>query len=167
MTVVKLKSSSFSSSSAVFYRELHSSLCTLSNNRAVLQWLPAHVGIAGNETSDRLAKAAAKLPKPHLIQRSQDPSETEALISLEDSNHHLPSAYQQLWAKKTSEEIRSRSCWFSPLWMWAHSSDLPTPGDSTPTVLAKDTVKVGTKLWGQTAELQQTTGFLAATGLRI
>ena len=36
------------------------------------------------------------------------------------------------------------SCWFSPLWMWlwganswAHSSDLPTPGDSTPTVLAR------------------------------
>ena len=38
----------------------------------------------------------------------------------------------------------TRSCWFSPLWMWlrganswAHSSDLPTPGDSTPTVLAR------------------------------
>ena len=43
---------------------------------------------------------------------------------------------------KTSEE--TRSCWFSPLWMWlwganswAHSSDVPTPGDSTPTVLAR------------------------------
>ena len=60
----------------------------------------------------------------------------------EDPNHHLPSSYWSLWAKKTSEEIRS--CWFSPLWMWlwganswAHSSDLPTPGDSTPTVLAR------------------------------
>ena len=62
--------------------------------------------------------------------------------SLQRAGDHLPSAYWSLWAKKTSKE--TRSCWFSPLWMWlwganpwAHSSDLPTPGDSTPTVLAR------------------------------
>ena len=48
-------------------QQLHDSLCTLSdNNRVVLQWVPAHVGIAETETEDRLAKAAAKLPQPHL-----------------------------------------------------------------------------------------------------
>ena len=48
-------------------QQLHNSLRTLSdNNRVVLQWMPAHVGISGNETTDRLAKAAAKLPQPHL-----------------------------------------------------------------------------------------------------
>ena len=47
-------------------QQLHNSLRTLSdNNRVVLQWVPAHVGIAGNETADRLVKAAAKLPQPH------------------------------------------------------------------------------------------------------
>ena len=57
-------------------------------------------------------------------------------------DRHLPSAYCLLWAKKTSED--TGSCSLSPLWMWfwwanywAHSSDLPTPGDSTPSVLAR------------------------------
>ena len=48
-------------------QQLHNSLRSLSdNNKVVLQWVPAHVGIAGNETADSLAKAAAKLPRPHL-----------------------------------------------------------------------------------------------------
>ena len=109
-------------------------------------------------------KGNSKIPSTsplHLIQRSQNPSETEAEISLEtkktmDMTHRktkltpltggpkppFPTAYWSLLAKKTSEV--TRSCWFSPLWMWlrganswAHFSGLPTPGDSTPTALAR------------------------------
>ena len=59
-------------------QQLHNSLCTLSdNNRVVLQWVPARVGIAGNETADRLAKAGAKLPQPH---RSTSYKEVKTLL---------------------------------------------------------------------------------------
>ena len=68
-------------------QQLHYSLSTMSNNNnVVLQWVPAHVGIAENKTVDRLAKAAAELPQPPLLyhlQRSQDCFETEAEIKME------------------------------------------------------------------------------------
>ena len=47
-------------------QQLYNSLCALSNNKVVLQWVPAHVGIVENETADRLTKAAIKLRQPHL-----------------------------------------------------------------------------------------------------
>ena len=171
--------------------QLHNSLCTLSdNNRVVLQCVPAHVGIAGNETADRLTKAVAKLPRPHLtIQRSQDPYETEAEISLETKNNgYDPQKDQINTLDRTQTTIFRQGIGHCGLRKHlkrlgladsAHcecGSEEQTPEHILQTCPHLETVRqqfwpedteVGTRLWGQAAELQRTADFLAATSLRI
>ena len=55
----------------------------------MLHLVAAYVGIAGNKAADSLVKAAAKLPRPHLLQPSQEPSETEAEISWRLNKLHV------------------------------------------------------------------------------
>ena len=79
--------------------QLHNSLCTLSdNNRVVLQWMPS--ALVGASTCwqcwkrdcRQTGKGSSKTPPAptlHLIQRKQNPFETEADISLENEKQWI------------------------------------------------------------------------------
>ena len=175
-------------------QQLHNSLRTLSDNRVVLQWVPAHVDIAANETADRLAKAAAKLPQPHF---STTYKEVKTLLKQKQksawrlkNNGYDPQKDQiNTLDRRTQTTIfRLRTGHFGlrkhlkrlvGLADSAHcecGSEEQTPEHILQTCPHLETVRqqfwpedteVGTKLWGQAADLQRTADFLAATGLRI
>ena len=139
-------------------------------------------------------KGSSKTPSTpplHLIQRSQDPSETEAEISLETkkNNGYDPQKDQiNTLDRRTQTTIiclRTGRCGLRKhlkrlgLDDSAHcecGSEEQTPEHILQTCPHLETVRqqfwpedteVGTKLWGQAAELQRTADFLEATGLRI
>ena len=159
----------------------------------MLQWVPAHVGIAGKETTDRLAKAAAKLPQPHF---STTYKEVKTLLKRKQksawrlkNNGYDPQKDQintlDRRTQTTIFRLRTGHCGLRKhlkrlgLADSAHcecGSMERTPEHILQTCPHLETVRqqfwpedteVGTKLWGQAAELQRTADFLAAAGLRI
>ena len=175
-------------------QQLHNSLRTLSdNNRVVLQWVPAHVGIAKNETVDRLAKAAAKLPQPHFSTTYREvktflKQKQKSAWRLRNNGYDPQKDQINTLDRRTQTTIfslRTGHCGLRKhlkrlgLADSAHcecGSEEQTPEHILQTCPHLETVRqqfwpedteVGTKLWGQAAELQRTADFLAATGLRI
>ena len=150
--------------------------------------------LVGNETADRLAKAAAKLPQPHL---STSYKEVKTLLKqikqkpvwIPRNNGYDPQKDQTIALYRRTQttifRLHTGHCGLrkhlkrlglADLCPCACGFDKQTVEHILQTCPHLETVhqqfwpedtEVGTKLWGQAAELQQTADLLAATGLRI
>ena len=69
---------------------LHSFLAKLTAQFSIsLQWVPAHVGLTGNETADRLAKIGSQAPQ------------TQSPVTYREAKTLLHSRYNGDWKKDT------------------------------------------------------------------
>ena len=175
-------------------RQLHQALSTLShNNHVVLQWIPAHVGIAGNEAADRLAKDGAKLPQFH---SSTSYREAKTLLKSKQkaewkakNNGYDPQLDQINSLDRRSQttifRLRTGHCGLrkhlkrlglADAANCECGSDEQTPEHILQTCPHHEEARLDywpedtgllTKLWGPVDELQRTADFMAATGLKI
>ena len=154
--------------------------------------MPAHTGIAGNETADWLAKAAAKLPQPHFTTYKEVKTllkqKQKSAWRLKNNGYDPQKDQINTLDRRTQTTIfclRTGHCGLRKhlkrlgLADSAHcecGSEEQTPEHILQTCPHLETVcqqfwpedtEVGTKLCGQAAELQRMADFLAATGLRI
>ena len=175
-------------------RQLHNSLSTLcQNNQVVLQWIPAHIGIAGNEEADRLAKEGSQLPQFHtstsyreaktLLRRKQQQQWKQTLNGYSPRKDQINSLDRR--SQTTIFRLRTGHCGLNKhlkrlgIAESAHcdcGSEEQTPEhilqncphlDAARQVHWPADTDLGTKLWGPVDQLQLTVDFLAATELRI
>lgn len=175
-------------------KELKHQLNALSKKAAVvLQWIPAHRGIRGNEMADRLAKEGSKMEQPPV---GLSYRETKALIknrwtkkaTCSQGNYkphqdplHLLTRSQQT----TIFRLRTGHCRLRAHMRRIGVADSAVcecgEGDQTPEHMLQDCPRLNqlrlqtwplptdlsTKLWGSREQLERTTQFLALTGHTI
>ena len=173
---------------------LHSSLAKLTAQFTVsLQWVPAHVGLTGNEKADRLAKIGSQAPQ------TQNP------VTYREAKTLLHSRYNGDWKKHNGgyqahldpiwrlERAQQTTIFLLHTWHCGLSALLKRTGisdtslcecgqaDQTPDHVLQSCPKYAerrqltwpqgadltTKLWGSAEDLYRTAGFVASTGLKI
>ena len=178
----------------IWTRDIQENISLLSkHNKVVLQWIPAHVGIAGNETADKLAKEGSKLPQPKLPMsypeaktllknsfRSEwknrngnyDPSHD----CIKQLNRHGQTIIFRLrtghcglrkhMKKMSLVETAECQCGSEEQTPYHILQSCPNLEEMRQKLWTAD-VSLQTKLWGDIANLQKTVQFITASGLKI
>lgn len=166
---------------------------TSANQATVLQWVPGHCNITGNETADRLAKQGSKLPQ---LENEIDLSEAKMIIRTTINNRwhtkhpkHQPSdPYHHLTRKDQITIFRLRT---GHNFLKKHMFNKFKLGGTASCSCAQEeedaehilqrcpryadlrethwptTTDIRQKLYGTMIDLEKTLMFVAATGLRI
>ena len=170
-------------------RELHDSLQHLClQQKVILQWIPAHCGIPGNEQADSLAKSGSTLDQP------------QAELSYQEAKMLIKRFSEQEWQKRNNYNakadairlldremaviiyrLRTGHCGLRAHLKRLHRSDSAlcacTRSDQTPAHILQDCplfttqrtqtwpegADLHTKLWGSAIDLERTTSFVAST----
>ena len=159
---------------------LHSSLAKLISQSSIsLQWVPAHVGLTGNETADRLSKIGSQ------ALQTQNP------VTYREAKTLLHSQYNGDWKKENS----GYQAHFDPIWRLERaqqttifhlhtghcglSAHLKKIGISDTSLCEcrqaterrqltwPQGADLATKLWGSAEDLYWIARFVASTGLKI
>ena len=153
--------------------------------RTVLQWIPAHCGVPGNEQADTLAKRGAKMSQPNnSITYSEKKSIIKALTApaiLKDDYHLLSREQQTVLVRLRTGHNRLNNHMYRKLKL------VPSPtcpcgqeDQTTDHVLQRCTLldairkevwphdtALTTKLHGCRQELEKTASFIARTGVIV
>ena len=173
---------------------LHSSLAKLTAQFTLsLQWVPAHVGLTGNEKADRLAQIGSQAPQ------TQNPVTYRQAKTLLHSRYNgdwkkYNGGYQahldQIWRLERAQQttifrLRTGHCGLSAHLKRIGISDTSLcecgQANQTPDHVLQSCPKyaerrqltwpqgadLATKLWGSAEDLCRTAGFVASTGLKI
>lgn len=179
------------------YKDLNQLSCALSSlsvhKEVVLQWIPAHCGVAGNETADRLAKEGGLLEQHNTsVSYSDEKTIIRNLInkrwheehpnySKSDSYHKLCRADQVILIRLRTGHNRMRAHLYNKLKIGQTEK---CPCDTAPMTTAHllqdcpmqdalrqatwpDDTPLAMKLYGSLADLKRTAAFVREAGVTI
>ena len=158
-----------------------------------LQWVPAHVGLTGNEKADRLAKISSQAPQTQNLVTYR---EAKTLLHCRHNgdwkkqNGGYQAHLDPIWRLERAQQttifrLRTGHCGLSAHLKRIGISDTSLcecgQTDQTPDHVLQSCPKYAercrltwpqgadltTKLWGSAEDLYQTAGFVASTGLKI